>query len=253
VLIDFVVADSRPFILGSVEAPVHCLESWTTTPARLLGVLLVLFGVVLGCAILTGELLGLVERPGGSTGLDRSITDWVVAHRADGLTTIAKLLSIVGSQTVLIPMTAIVALLLLRRREFVTAATLVALWGGALGLYSLAKLAVHRPRPPFEIWLTKVTGTAFPSGHAAQSLATFLALALAGAVWAPRARRGALALAVVLAAGVGWSRVYLGVHWTTDVLAGWLMAAAWIAIVLRLTRPPAMIGPRLRGGAGPAA
>jgi membrane-associated phospholipid phosphatase len=213
---------------------VHRLESWTTTRGRLLVMLLVLFGVVLGCAVLAGELLELVERPDGSTGFDRSITDWAVAHRADALTTIAKLLSTVGSQTVLIPVTAIVALLLLRRREFLTAAMLVALWGGALGLYSLAKLFVHRARPPSEIWLTKVTGTAFPSGHAAQSLATFVALALAGAVWAPRARGGAVALAVVLAAGVGCSRVYLGVHWTTDVVGGWVMAAAWIAIVLRL-------------------
>jgi membrane-associated phospholipid phosphatase len=228
------VADGRQVILGSVEAPVHRLESWTTTPARLLVALLVLFGLVLGCTVLAGELLAQLERPDGSTGFDRSITDWVVAHRADGLTTIAKLLSTVGSQTVLIPVTAIVGLLLLRRRALLTAAMLVALWGGALGLYNLAKLSVHRQRPPSEIWLTKVAGTAFPSGHAAQSLATFVGLALAGAVWAPRARRGALAVAVVLAAGVGCSRVYLGVHWTTDVLAGWLMGAAWIAIVLAL-------------------
>ncbi|HEY2159811.1 MAG TPA: phosphatase PAP2 family protein [Solirubrobacteraceae bacterium] len=227
------------------------LESWTTTPARLLVALLVLFGVVLGCAVLAGELLELVERPDGSTGFDSSITTWVTARRADGLTTIAKLLSTVGSQTVLIPVTAIVAVLLFRRREFVTGAMLVALWGGALGLYSLAKLFVHRQRPPSEIWLTKVAGTAFPSGHAVQSLATFVALAVAGAVWVPRARGAVLALAVVLAAGVGCSRVYLGVHWTTDVLAGWLIGAAWIAIVLRLTRPAAAIGARLRTGAAP--
>jgi undecaprenyl-diphosphatase len=211
-------------------------------------VLLALFGVLLGCAVLAGKLLGLAERPDGSTGFDSSITTWAVAHRTDGLTTIAKLLSTIGSQTILIPVTVVVALLLIRKRQYVTAATLVALWGGALVLYDLVKVLVQRPRPPSDIWLTKVAGTAFPSGHATQSLATFVAFALAGAALVgDRRRRGpAVAVAVVLAAGVGCSRVYLGVHWTTDVLAGWLIAAAWIAIVLRLARPAAAIAWRSR-------
>jgi membrane-associated phospholipid phosphatase len=65
-------------------------------------------------------------------------------------------------------------------------------------------------------------------------LATFLALALVGAAWLSKPRWPGLAVALVLAAGVGWSRVYLGVHWTSDVLAGWLIATVWITIVLRL-------------------
>jgi hypothetical protein len=52
--------------------------------------LLVAFGVILGCAIGVGELLKLAERPDGSTALDSSITNWVVAHRVSGLTTLAR-------------------------------------------------------------------------------------------------------------------------------------------------------------------
>ena len=86
-----------------------------------------------------------------------------------------------------------------------------------------------------DIWLTDVgRSTAFPSGHATQSLGTFMALALVGAAWLSKPRAPAVALATLLAAGVGCSRVYLGVHWTTDVLAGWLIAAAWIAAVASL-------------------
>jgi undecaprenyl-diphosphatase len=195
-------------------------------------VLLGAFGVVLGCAIAAGQLLQLLEKPDGSTSFDASITSWVVAHRTDALTTLAHWLSTVGSQTVLTPAVIVVALLLIRHRRYVPAGTLVVTWGGALGLYSLTKYFVHRPRPPAEIWLTNVgRTTSFPSGHATQSLATFVALAIVCVFWLPRARIAARILAVALAAGVGWSRVYLGVHWATDVGAGWLIAATWIVIV----------------------
>jgi undecaprenyl-diphosphatase len=202
----------------------------TTTPAILFVVALAAFGVVLGSAIVAGELLKLAEHPHGATAFDSTITSWMVAHRAAGLTTLARALSTLGSQEILAPVTGAVALLLVGRRRFVRAALLIAAWGGALGVYNLVKLAVDRPRPPAELWLTKVASTSFPSGHATQSLATFTALAIVAA----RARGPAKALALALAAAVGWSRVYLGVHWTTDVLAGWLTAAAWVAALIWL-------------------
>jgi membrane-associated phospholipid phosphatase len=197
--------------------------------------LLVSFAVILGCATAAGELLELAERPDGSTEFDSSITSWIVDHRAQGLTTLAHALSTIGSQAVLTPVSVLVAVALLVRRRFVLAGLLVAAWGGAILLYDLTKLFVHRPRPPMAIWLTNPgKSTSFPSGHATQSLATFLALALVGAAWLSKPRAPGTVAAVILAAGVGSSRVYLGVHWTTDVLAGWLIAAAWTAAVVWL-------------------
>ncbi|HEY2654622.1 MAG TPA: phosphatase PAP2 family protein [Solirubrobacteraceae bacterium] len=211
------------------------LSSWATTRARLIALMLGSFGALLLCAILCGELLGLGERPDGSTALDSSITSWMVAHRNQGWTTLAHALSTLGSQTVLLPLTAAVALALLARRRFTLAALLITAWGGALLLYSLTKYFVHRPRPPSHIWLTDVgKTTSFPSGHATQSLATLVAFGLVGMAWISKPRWPALLLPVVLAAGVGWSRVYLGVHWTSDVLAGWLIGAVWVTIVLWL-------------------
>ena len=212
------------------------LTTRVTNPAVLVWVLLVAFGVILGCAVGVGELLALGERADGSTALDSSITSWVVDHRTSALTTVARIMSTVGSQAVLLPLTALVTVALLTRRQRAPAGMLVVCWGGALGLYSLTKYFVQRTRPPMDIWLTSVgKSTSFPSGHATQSLGTFVALALVGAVWLSGLRRALLILAVVLALGVGWSRVYLGVHWTTDVLAGWLIATAWVTIVVRQT------------------
>ena len=220
-----------------------------TTPATLLAVVGVWFVFVLGWTIASGELLRLAERGNGSTSFDSSITSWVVAHRAHGATILARWLSALGSQKVLLPVVVIVALLLFWQRQFVLGGALIVAWGGSIGLYNLAKDVVGRHRPPVDIWLTGAAGASFPSGHAVQSLSTMIALALVGAVWLlPRARGPGSALALVLSAGVGWSRVYLGVHWATDVVAGWLIAAAWVSIVmwLALTGPAKSIEERLR-------
>jgi membrane-associated phospholipid phosphatase len=221
----------------------------TTTPALLAVVTVGWFAVILVVGVLCGDLLRVAERPDGSTSFDSSITTWVVAHRTGGLTTLARLLSAVGSQKILIPLAGLAALLLLGRRRLLLAGLLVAGWGGALLLYNLVKHFVHRPRPPAAIWLMKVTSTSFPSGHATQSLATFVALAFVVAALAAGAGRAAKGVAFVLAAGIGWSRVYLGVHWTTDVIAGWLIGAAWIAIVLWGSRIASRLE-RRRGDAG---
>jgi undecaprenyl-diphosphatase len=205
------------------------------TPARQIALLVLSFAAVLACAIAAGELLKLAERPNGSTAFDSSITTWVVAHRSDGLTTVARALSTIGSQVVLTPLALVAATVLLTRRRFVLAGLLVAAWGGAILLYTFTKLFVLRQRPPMAIWLTDVgKSTSFPSGHATQSLATFVALALVGAAWLAKPRAPRTIVALVLAGGIGCSRVYLGVHWTTDVLAGWLIATAWVATVVRL-------------------
>jgi undecaprenyl-diphosphatase len=213
----------------------------TRTSAALTGVVAASFAVLLACVVGLGKLLELAERPDGSTAFDSSITSWVVAHRTDALTTLAKVLSAIGSQALLTPAVLVVAALLLRRRRVELASLLVVVWGGAILLYNLAKRLVGRPRPPHDIWLAHAGGKSFPSGHAVQSLATFVVLALVGSTMLRRPPRGPVSIAVVLALGVGWSRVYLGVHWSTDVLAGWLAGATWTVVVVGLfTRSTAL-------------
>ena len=213
------------------------LARWGRSPALLLVAVPVAFGVVLGCAVLAGEALKQAEAPNGSTPFDSSITSWMVAHRDHLLTAVARVLSAIGSQKVIAPVAGIAALVAVGRRRVVPALWLAVAWGGALGLYNLTKHFVMRPRPPADIQLMRVAASAFPSGHATQSLATFVALAALVAVVVAHTRAAAgIALALGLAAAVGWSRVYLGVHWSTDVIAGWLIGGAWVSSVLWLWR-----------------
>lgn len=188
-----------------------------------------LFAVVLGCAIGVGELLGLAERPDGSSDVDRSITSWLVSHRTDGLTAVARVSATLGSTKVLGPLVAVVAIALIVRGRPFLAAVLIVAWAGSIGLYDLTKAVVARPRPPASIALTTAQNTSFPSGHATQSLAIWAMLAaICAALW-PRSRAPIAIAATCLVAAIGWSRVYLGVHWATDVVCGWAIAAAWIA------------------------
>ncbi len=104
----------------------------------------------------------------------------------------------------------------------------VSLPGGLL-LNTLLKRGFDRPRPELVAHLVEVHTNSFPSGHAMLSAIGFLTLGalLAGATQRRQQQGYILGVAVLLTLLVGASRVYLGVHWPTDVLAGWSLGAAW--------------------------
>ncbi|RDI62101.1 undecaprenyl-diphosphatase [Microvirga subterranea] len=108
---------------------------------------------------------------------------------------------------------------------------LVAVIGGTL-LSSGLKLGFERPRPDLVPHATRVYTASFPSGHAMMSAVTYLTLGalLARVETRRRARAFIVGLAVAMTLLVGMSRVYLGVHWPSDVLAGWSVGAAWASL-----------------------
>ncbi len=103
---------------------------------------------------------------------------------------------------------------------------------GAMLLNFLLKLGFDRPRPDLVPHLTDVYQTSFPSGHSMSSAATYLTLGALLARVQPRRQLKIyfLALSIFLMLIVGFSRVYLGVHWPTDVLAGWAAGAMWALV-----------------------
>jgi undecaprenyl-diphosphatase len=134
-----------------------------------------------------------------------------------------------GGVAVLSLMTfAVVGYLLLARKRHAAVAVFVAVAGG-LVLSSLLKLGFDRARPDLVPHGSLVYTTSFPSGHSMMAAVTYLTLgALLARVEASiRLKIYLLSVAVVLTVLVGVSRVYLGVHWPTDVAAGWTLGAAW--------------------------
>ncbi len=134
-----------------------------------------------------------------------------------------------GSRTNLTLITALVAAYLFAAKRPAAAAFVIgAVTGGAL-LSGLLKVAFERPRPLIVPHLIGVNSPSFPSGHALNASVTFLTLGLLLAKTEQRraVRIYLISAATLLSILIGCSRVYLGVHWPSDVLAGWCVGGAW--------------------------
>jgi membrane-associated phospholipid phosphatase len=171
----------------------------------------------------------------GLAALDPGLTADAVSARSTPLTALAHALTFLGDVPVLALLAVVAAALLWRRTRSLRAPGLlmIAMAGSAVLTYGL-KLAIGRHRPGVASVLGPVdTSFGFPSGHTLNS-AVFLGT-LAGLAWvglrSGAARIAVASCALLLSFGIGWSRLYLGYHWATDVLAGWLIAATWLTIV----------------------
>jgi membrane protein DedA with SNARE-associated domain/membrane-associated phospholipid phosphatase len=187
------------------------------------------FGAVLQ-DVLARDELELVDRP---------VAVFFVRHREAWLTRVLQDVTNLGSIRILLPLILVVGVgWRLRRRTWRPLGLLVAAYAGADLAFNAVKELVRRPRPPASILLKPVAGSSFPSGHATQAVAVYGMLAALLATATPRWGRkvAAWTVAVVVVGLVGLSRLYLGAHWLTDVLAGWALGAAWLFALLTLVR-----------------
>jgi undecaprenyl-diphosphatase len=196
------------------------------------------------CALVFAGLTAYVGVRAPATGLDRHVRTFVLGHRKPWLNAVLEAWTWLGSTLVIVPVLLAATAYLWRGRHDVYG--VAALWialGGSMVLYQAFKAITGRARPPAAQMLTQASGYAYPSGHATQAITVWgllAALAAADPRW--RARRVPIfVVAGIVVALVGVSRVYLGVHWLTDVIAGYALGATWLTLLLAahvlLTRP----------------
>ncbi|MBV9062436.1 MAG: phosphatase PAP2 family protein [Alphaproteobacteria bacterium] len=193
-----------------------------------------LYTAAAGSALLFALLAFLVA--GGSTvEFDSVVRDQVHAWTGGGLTETARALSFMGSAFVWGPLLVMAAAGFWLSGDRKAAIGLVFVMGGAALLDNGLKLAFHRVRP--EAFFGVLPNTySFPSGHSLFNLCFYGALA---ALLAPRAATLGIRTAIWMGAaflvlGIGLSRIYLGVHYPTDVLAGLLAGTAWLCAVFAI-------------------
>ena len=197
-----------------------------------------------------------VTQHNGLSTSDPSHLRFFIDHRSELLVDLAKLVTELGAAPLLAVLALATAFVLWWRgaRVIVSVAPMIAL--GLAGVAaSVAKQLVGRSRPPMALRLVSETEPSFPSGHATDSAAFYVALGLIVAVFVlrrPLSRVLAVAGGFVIAGCIGLSRLILGVHWPSDVVAGWALGTTTALVVVLATTglsrvtPPSNEGARLR-------
>jgi len=202
------------------------------------------FSVLLAGIVVAGGLWGFVElaEVARDTTAHAFDTDIMLAFREASrpddpigplwLEEAVRDITALGSVVVLVLVTAAAIFYLLLIGWWRQALVVIVAVGGGQIVSSLLKLGIDRPRPDLVSHLVNVQTLSFPSGHAMMAAVTYLTLGsmLAGIVPGRSTRIYVLGVAILITLLVGVSRVYLGVHWPSDVLAGWCAGFAWATL-----------------------
>ena len=166
--------------------------------------------------------------------LDARIATWLHTHASPGLTSIFLLITNFHGTVPVIFFTAVLASMLAWRRDLCWALRVGLVVPGGMLLNSLLKHAYQRTRPGFDEPLLTLTTFSFPSGHTAGAVLFYgmLATIAASRLESRAARAASILAATLMAAVVGLSRMYLGVHYLSDVVAAACASLAWLAFCL---------------------
>jgi undecaprenyl-diphosphatase len=179
-------------------------------------------------------LLALAFRRDPFAAWDADVAGWVATNVPLAVELLARPFSWLGGWIGIMVLTVVAAVALLRERSWLDLGFLLVAVVGSQVVTALLKLWFDRPRPSVDPAVALPSSSSFPSGHAVSGSACLGAVALLAAERLPdtRARRLLWALTATAGVAVGLSRIALGVHYVTDVLAGWCLGLAWLAACL---------------------
>ena len=169
---------------------------------------------------------------------DVQLNRWLHEHSSPVLTRFFDVLTTAGGAAFLLVVAGAAAFVLAKRHAYAEAALVLGAYAGGQLVNGVMKLAFERPRPEFRDTHLTLHTFSFPSGHAMVSTAVYGAVAVVifRRVQRPAARAAVIAGVVVLVSAIGFSRIYLGAHYVSDVLAGTSLGLAWLALcVLAVT------------------
>ncbi|MGL4304717.1 MAG: phosphatase PAP2 family protein [Mycobacteriaceae bacterium] len=164
--------------------------------------------------------------------VDQLVLDWVVSHRNSDLTIIFKIVTIVGDTPVMLGITVLLTMLLTIVKKYQQAANLAGAMLLGWCLMNILKLIFARERPPVDLRLVMESTYSLPSGHAMMSavLATVLARIAFSFTESRNSRRIIIFSCATLSLCIGFSRIYLGAHWFSDVVLGWVLGCLWAGL-----------------------
>jgi diacylglycerol kinase family enzyme/membrane-associated phospholipid phosphatase len=213
------------------------------------GLVAAAWALLVGVLVLGGQA---VQASPGVTATDREVTAWLAAHRTAALDQAMRALTWAGTWVAALVLVAVLAILVANRRIGVLPLVAVVVgWAGQVAGVNLVKVVVQRPRPPAAVQLVVVHGWSFPSGHTATAVVVFSTVAALTCLLVRRTavRVAACVLAAAVVGLVAFSRVELGAHWLSDVVASvvwtpcWLLASTSVITRSRAGHPRPAVAP----------
>jgi membrane-associated phospholipid phosphatase len=172
-------------------------------------------------------------------GLDHGVAAWFHAHLTHTFVAVLRAITEFGSSEWIAIVLSLAVLVFVFKRWWLSLATLVVAVPGGMLLNELVKILVHRHRPFVDGWFVDWSGYSFASGHTIGATLLYgqLALFLVPVIKSHRGRVLVFSAAAFAVALVGFSRIALGAHYLTDVLAGIFFGTAWLSLCLWASRP----------------
>ena len=203
------------------------------------------FTTALGVFLVAGALIAIagtylfaklaqLVRGGYTQQFDEAVLRWMERHQTPWLEQLMLEVTMLGTWIVVLSIVGVAALFLWLTRHKYSAALLLVATAGGIGLNNILKIGFNRPRPQVFEWGTHVSSSSFPSGHAMSSAVVYITVAYLAARLQKthKARIATLSVAAFIVASICFSRMYLGVHYPSDVTAGVIIGLSWAAFCM---------------------